>query len=117
VRLQQAFLNIMLNAVQHVGRMVEQWPAAQATLRITTGRDPRPGGRLWVRFADSGPGIHHRLWEQIFALGFSTRTGGTGLGLFIARSLLESMGGTVVVEQSLTPGGTTFRVELPSVAE
>ncbi len=115
IRLQQAFLNIMLNAIQHTGTKLETWPDGLGRLQITTGVDPQDGQRVWVRFADSGPGIHRRLWESIFALGFSTRPGGTGLGLFIARSLVESMGGQIVVEQSLIPVGTTFRVELPAV--
>ncbi len=112
IRLQQAFLNIMLNAIQHTGQKLETWPEGQGRLRITTGVDP-DRQVVWVRFADTGLGIHHRLWDNIFALGFSTRPGGTGLGLFIARSLIESMGGCVCVEESLVPLGTTFLVELP----
>lgn len=115
IRLQQAFLNIMLNAIQHVGKKLEIWPNGPARLQITTGIDPRAGRSVWVQFTDSGPGIHRRLWERIFALGFSTRPGGTGLGLFIARSLVESMGGTLYVERSLVPSGTTFRLELPAM--
>jgi len=112
IRLQQAFLNIMLNAIQHTGQKLETWPEGQGRFWITTGVDP-DRQVVWVRFADTGPGIHHRLWDNIFALGFSTRPGGTGLGLFIARSLIESMDGYVCVEESLVPLGTTFLVELP----
>lgn len=113
LRLQQAFLNMMLNAIQHTALKREQWPKGASRLRITTGLESGPGRVIWVRFADTGPGIHHAQWDAIFALGFSTRPGGSGLGLFIARSLIESMGGTVAVEQSTIPTGTTFRLELP----
>ena len=116
VRLRQVFLNVMLNAVQHTAQKLERWSEDGARLQITTGLDPQAARPVWVRFDDSGPGIHLRLWKDIFALGFSTRPGGTGLGLFIARSLVESMGGTVCVEQSLIPSGATFRVELPAAA-
>jgi signal transduction histidine kinase/predicted RNA-binding protein with RPS1 domain/DNA-binding NarL/FixJ family response regulator len=112
VRLQQAFLNIMLNAVQQCAAKMRGWPKGRGDLVVTTSLDSR-AGRVWVRFVDDGPGIHHELWEAIFALGFSTRAGGTGLGLFITRSLVRSMGGTVSVEKSLIPAGTTFRVTLP----
>ncbi|MGQ9598884.1 MAG: S1 RNA-binding domain-containing protein [Anaerolineae bacterium] len=113
VRLEQVFLNIMLNALQQMSRKLEQWPAGVAVLRIRTGLEAEADRPLWVRFSDTGPGIHRRLWEEIFALGYSTRPGGTGLGLFIVRCLVESMGGTICVEESPVPLGTTFRVELP----
>lgn len=68
-----------------------------------------------VRFKDTGPGIHYKLWEKIFDLGFTTRDGGSGLGLYIARSLVESMGGRIIVENSFIPIGTTFLIELPTL--
>jgi signal transduction histidine kinase/predicted RNA-binding protein with RPS1 domain len=114
VRLQQAFLNVMLNAIQHVAPKRVRWPRGKSQLRIVTGLEPGRGREVWVRFVDTGPGIHRQLWERIFALGFSTRLGGSGLGLFIARSLVESMGGQIAVEQSSLPAGTTFLVELPA---
>ncbi len=113
VRLQQVFANLMLNAVQHTARKMTQWPDGRGRLRISTTWAVDEKRPIQVRFADNGPGIHHQLWENIFALGFSSRPGGTGLGLFIARSLVESMGGQVAVERSVIPIGTTFRVELP----
>jgi signal transduction histidine kinase/predicted RNA-binding protein with RPS1 domain len=110
-RLQQVFLNVMLNAVQQMALI-----SRGGTLRVTTSfEEPRDGARpIKVRFSDEGPGIHRRLWEKIFTLGFSTRPRGTGLGLFIARSLVESMGGRIIVERSVVPIGTTFLVELPA---
>jgi signal transduction histidine kinase len=114
VRLRQVFLNVMLNAIQQMTLKLEQWPSGLGELTIATTVDPEAERPVHVRFADSGPGIHHRLWEQIFALGYSTRPGGAGLGLFIARSLLEAEGGTICVEESLVPLGTVFRIELPA---
>ena len=114
-RLRQVFLNVMLNAIQQITLKLEQWPHGLGELRIATAFDPDAELPVQVRFGDTGPGIHHRLWDQVFALGYSTRPGGSGLGLFIARSLVESMGGTIRVEESLIPLGTVFRVELPAV--
>ena len=113
IHLQQVFLNVMLNAIQHMavksqdGRMLEVGISHQAQ----DGERP-----IKVRFSDNGPGIHKQLWDKVFTLGFSTRPGGTGLGLFIARSLIESLGGTIRVERSVVPLGTTFLVELPQTA-
>jgi len=112
-RLQQAFLNVMLNAVQQM-----ELVSRSGVLRVTTFFESHDGARpIKVRFSDGGPGIHKRLWKEIFALGFSTRPEGTGQGLFIARSLVGSMGGRISVEESLVPLGTTFLVELPALAQ
>jgi signal transduction histidine kinase/predicted RNA-binding protein with RPS1 domain len=109
IQLQQVFANIMLNAVQHMALK----PGGGKILNVTAlyqaeGTD-RP---LQIRFSDTGPGIHRRQWEKIFDLGFTTRLGGTGQGLYIARSLVESLGGRISVERSAIPMGTTFLVEL-----
>ena len=110
MRLQQVFLNIMLNAVQHM----TTFAGKERRLHIATSPgnldNPRP---LKIHITDTGTGIHKQLWQKIFDLGFSTRAEGTGLGLFIARSLAESMGGRIYIEQSLIPLGTTCVVALP----
>ena len=112
--LHQAFLNLMLNAIQHM----ELKSATRRVLTLTTSRHKCngkfQGPCVQIRFKDTGPGIHRQLWEQVFGLGFTTRRGGSGLGLYIARSLVQSMGGRISVEESLVPTGTTFLVELPS---
>ena len=113
VRLQQVFLNVMLNAIQQLALKEEKWPQAWKGLEVSTGLQKEPEPTIWVRFDDTGPGIHRQLWDSVFDLGFSTRPGGTGLGLFIARSLMESMGGEIEVEHSMIPTGTAFRVTIP----
>jgi signal transduction histidine kinase len=115
VRLQQVFANLMLNAVQHTAHKMKQWPDGRGRLQVTTAWEPGEKRPLRVRFIDNGPGIHRQWWDSIYALGFSTRPGGTGLGLFIAKSLVKSMEGAICVEQSFIPSGTTMRVELPAV--
>ncbi len=109
-QLQQVILNLMLNAIQQMALKSQ----TGGTLKVTADcvqRDGQP--QIEIRVQDEGPGIHKQLWEQIFALGYSTRPGGTGLGLFVARSLAGSLGGRLVVEKSIIPIGTTFLIELP----
>lgn len=106
--LEQAFLNVMLNAVQQM--VLKGY--GPGLLKISTTVKEEKCAVVQVRFSDTGPGIHKRLWERIFTPGFSTRPRGTGLGLFIARALIEAMGGRILVEQSIVPLGTTFLVEL-----
>jgi signal transduction histidine kinase/predicted RNA-binding protein with RPS1 domain len=111
LELQQVFLNIMLNAIHQMNLK----PNKGKVLTVTTayqGQERRP---IKIRFSDTGPGIHRRLWERIFDLGFTTRLGGTGQGLYIARSLVESLGGQIQVERSAILIGATFLVELPVI--
>jgi signal transduction histidine kinase len=90
--IQQAFLNLMLNAVQQMALKAEKWKwNGQRILEISTNFEPERG-MVQIRFSDTGPGIHYGHWEKIFTPGFSTR-GGSGLGLFIARNFLHSLGG------------------------
>ncbi|MBI4630979.1 MAG: S1 RNA-binding domain-containing protein [Chloroflexi bacterium] len=108
IAVQQVFLNIMLNAIQQMTLRQD----GHRLLEITTAHEgDRCKHPIKVRFKDTGPGIHKQLWEKIFALGFSTR-GGSGLGLYIARSLVDSLGSKIAVEESFVPVGTTFLVEL-----
>jgi signal transduction histidine kinase len=110
IRLEQAFLNVMLNAVQHMALK----PAGNRILSVTTSWQATDRKRpVQVCFADTGPGIHRQLWEKIFDLGFTTRLGGTGQGLYITRSLIEAGGGQILVKRSVIPLGTTFLVALP----
>jgi len=111
-RLHYVFLNLMLNAVQWTKALPERKGRVRVSVELMT-RD----GASWlqVRFADNGPGIHYNLWERVFDMGMTTREGGSGLGLYIARSLVESMGGHLYVAESLRLLGTTFVAELPAV--
>jgi signal transduction histidine kinase len=100
----------MLNAVQQMELI-----SRDGIVRVLTSFEPYDGSHpIKIRFSDSGPGIHKRLHDKIFDLGFSTRPSGTGLGLYMARSLVRSMGGTISIEESFVPLGTTFLVELPA---
>jgi signal transduction histidine kinase/predicted RNA-binding protein with RPS1 domain/ActR/RegA family two-component response regulator len=108
-RLQQVVLNIMLNAIQHMAAK----SYAGGILEVTALAAAEDGAwPIKLRFSDTGPGIHRQLWEKIFEMGFSTRQDGTGMGLFIARSVATSLGGRISVERSLIPLGTTFLLEL-----
>lgn len=114
IRLLHVFLNLILNAVQHIA----EGPDAAGEVRLLTAlgpaRDARP---VKVRFADTGPGIHRERWEEVFELGYTTREEGHGLGLYIARDAVEKMDGRISVEESFMALGTTFLVELPAAVE
>jgi len=111
-RLQQAFLNIMLNAIQHIGLNNPQGGLLAISSRWDKSSDLLP---IKITFSDDGPGIHRQLFERIFERGVSTRRGGSGLGLYIARSLIGSIGGQICVEDSTLFVGSSFLVELPAI--
>jgi signal transduction histidine kinase/predicted RNA-binding protein with RPS1 domain/ActR/RegA family two-component response regulator len=116
-RLQQVFSNVMLNAVQQVAQKMECLSDGWGMLEVASSCSPEDKALpIKVRFIDAGPGVHRQLWERVFSLGFSTRPGGTGLGLYVARSVVEAMGGKIWIEESHVPLGTTFLVELPCLA-
>lgn len=104
-QVQQIVLNVLLNAIQQRALAYPN-EKGQVLTRITR---IRQRGQLWVRVTveDDGPGIHRGLWERIFELGFTTREGqGSGLGLYIARRLVEDIGGQMRVAESDILWGT-----------
>ncbi|HEV7667227.1 MAG TPA: ATP-binding protein [Thermoanaerobaculia bacterium] len=108
-QLQQVADNVILNALQWCqGRRAKQ-------TEISTHYDPEDATLpIKIRISDTGPGIHRRLQaDTIFELGFSRRQGGSGLGLFVSRALMDAMGGTVVVENSIMDVGTNFLISIP----
>jgi signal transduction histidine kinase len=74
---------------------------------------------LAVRVTDSGIGIHHNQLKRIFKRfyrvpgHFMARFKGTGLGLFIVRSVVERHGGRVYAESEGLGHGSTFTIRLP----
>jgi len=103
--LKQILLNIIMNALQAMeqdgGKLLVETAAA---------------GSESISFiiTDNGPGIPTEAIGRIFDRYFTTKKPGegTGLGLFVTKSLIESMGGEITV-MSRSGGGTTFTVTLP----
>lgn len=105
-KLRQAFLNIVINALQATPR--------GGSVTISTAMITAEGGdRCEIRFRDSGAGIESEALARIFEPFFTTKPDGTGLGLAITKKIIEGHGGTLEVESSLGQG-TTVIVGLPS---
>jgi signal transduction histidine kinase len=101
-QLKQALMNILVNARQVMKE------GGTVVLRTR----PGPGGEAILEIEDEGPGIPPEVAEKIFEPFFSNRGGGTGLGLPIARQIVENHGGRIEVEGRPVKG-TTFRIHLP----
>lgn len=107
----QALVNLLLNAVQQI-ELMRGRGGGRVAIRLTAGqRDDGPV--YWISIEDDGPGIHRRLWERIFEMGYSTRPGGSGVGLSVTRNLIERMAGRIFVAESWPGWGSTFVIELP----
>jgi signal transduction histidine kinase len=102
--LSQALLNIVINAQQAMPH--------GGTLGIEL--DPRPDS-VSVRISDTGMGIAKDDYERILRPFFSTKAGGTGLGLSLVKRIVEEHGGSLRFESELGRG-TTFTVTLPLAA-
>jgi signal transduction histidine kinase len=98
----QALLNLMVNARQVMKN------GGNVTVRTRAGSH----GEVVIEVEDDGPGIPAEVRARIFEVFYSSRGGGTGLGLPIARQIVERHGGTIEVE-SVEGRGTTFRIRLP----
>lgn len=110
--LRQIFSNLVANAIEAIGR--------GGKLRIHVHRsrlwrDGREGVRITI--ADNGPGISCEHRKRIFEPFFTTKSEkGTGLGLWVARGIVQKHGGAIAVHSSTRLGhsGTVFAVFLPA---
>jgi signal transduction histidine kinase len=107
VQLQQVLLNLMLNAIEamrHTG--------GELTIRAQANED----GKLLVSVSDTGVGLLAENSEQIFAPFHTTKSQGTGMGLTITRSIVESYRGRVWATANQN-AGATFHFILPGETE
>ena len=104
-QLRQALLNLLRNAGDAVGEV----GSGRVSVYTRRGSDP---GTAEVVVEDDGPGIVEELAAKIFDPFFSTKEGGTGLGLALTHQIISDHGGTIRVESR--PGhGAAFIVALP----
>lgn len=100
-RLRQIMLNLLMNAKDAVDK------GGQIGVKLS-----RAGGQAEITVTDDGPGISEQDRERIFEPFYSTREGGSGLGLALVKRFVNEAGGSICCEVN---GGTgaTFRIRLP----
>jgi len=99
--IQQVILNLELNGIQAI--------SGAGQVRITLKEEP---GFVAIQVSDTGKGISAEALPRIFKPFFTTRTEGTGLGLSLANSIVQSHQGRIEVSSTLGKG-TQFRIWLP----
>lgn len=110
VQLLQVLLNLTMNAFEALTVI-----RADAR-RVVTRVEPVQDGKICVSVRDTGPGFPDGIVDQLFEAFFSTKAEGTGMGLAIARSIIEAHGGTLSGE-NCAKGGALFTICLPEAIE
>ena len=103
-RIQQVFLNLVLNAIDAMPQ------GGELSVHLTRTGSPRG---VSITFHDSGSGIPAEMQTRLFDPFHTSKPEGLGLGLFISRTIVQDHGGDIKV-QSAPGAGTTFTIRLPA---
>ena len=106
VQLQQVMMNLMINGIDAMKEM-------DATRTLTIKSRRAEGEQVVVSVSDTGVGLPVEEAERIFDPFFTTKLEGTGMGLRISRSIIESHGGSLWVDDP-SPRGASFYFTLPA---
>lgn len=108
VQLRQAVLNLVLNALEAVSESA----IAGRHVRVRTARTEEEA--VLVTVQDAGPGLREGTEERVFEPFYTTKPGGMGMGLSIAKSIIEAHGGIIWARNNRGAAGATFQFTLPS---
>jgi len=106
VQLQQVLLNLILNGIQAM-----KDTAGELTIKSEVGKDDQ----VLISVSDTGVGLPAGKADQIFNAFFTTKPQGSGMGLAISRSIVESHGGRLWALAN-SGRGATFHFTLPTAA-
>jgi signal transduction histidine kinase/ligand-binding sensor domain-containing protein len=106
VQLQQVLMNLMMNSID---AMRDVDGTRELTIKSQRGED----GQVLISVSDTGVGLPPQQADNIFNAFFTTKTHGTGMGLRISRTIVESHGGRLWAADN-SPRGATFQFTLPA---
>jgi C4-dicarboxylate-specific signal transduction histidine kinase len=106
VQLQQVLMNLMMNSI-------DAMKDVNGTRELTIQSQRGENGEVLISVSDTGVGLPSQQAHNIFNAFFTTKTHGTGMGLRISRSIVESHGGRLWAGQN-SPRGATFQFTLPA---
>jgi PAS domain S-box-containing protein len=109
VQLQQVLMNLILNGI-------DAMKDVDGSRELAIESQIAANGQLLISVSDTGVGLPSQKADQIFNAFFTTKTHGTGMGLRISRSIVESHGGCLWAAGN-SQRGATFYVTLPTQAE
>jgi PAS domain S-box-containing protein len=109
VQLQQVLMNLIVNGI-------EAMHGVDRPRELTIKSQPAQNNELLLSVSDTGMGLPRHEADEIFNAFFTTKTHGTGMGLRISRSIVESHGGRLWAADN-SPRGASFCLTLPTKAE
>jgi C4-dicarboxylate-specific signal transduction histidine kinase len=109
VQLQQIMMNLIMNSID---AMKDVDGTRELAIKSQRGQN----GELQVSVSDTGVGLPSKRTDQIFNAFFTTKPHGTGMGLSISRSIVESHGGRLWAAGN-SPCGASFHLTLPTRGE
>jgi signal transduction histidine kinase len=104
-RINQVLSNVLGNAIKFT---------KEGTITIRIEKKEEGGREVLVAIKDSGTGIDPEVLPKLFTKFTSSSRGGTGLGLFISKSIIEAHGGRIWAENNKDGKGATFSFSLPT---
>lgn len=110
--LQQTFVNLVVNARDAGAQKIELRVERTTRSRFRFGVVPDGVPHVHLSVVDDGRGMPPQMMEHVFEPLFTTKKSGTGLGLALARNVIEQHGGSIFVE-SREGEGSTFHIFLP----
>jgi signal transduction histidine kinase/ligand-binding sensor domain-containing protein len=109
VQLQQVLMNLMMNSID---AMKDVDGTRELTIQSQRGGE---NGEVLISVSDTGAGLPPQQADKLFNAFFTTKTHGTGMGLRISRSIVESHGGRLWAADN-SPRGATFQFTLPAAS-
>ncbi len=106
VQLQQVLMNLVMNSI-------DAMKDVEGTRELTIQSQRREDGQVLISVSDTGVGLPPQQADKIFDAFFTTKTQGTGMGLRISRSIVESHAGRLWAADN-SPRGARFCFTLPS---
>jgi signal transduction histidine kinase len=109
----QAVSNLLDNALHFATQLPE---AGRVRLEVSLDPEPDPARPLVIAVMDNGPGIRASMRDRLFEPRHSGKEQGTGMGLFIARSFIEGLGGSLnLADRGVRWAETRFEIRLPVI--
>jgi signal transduction histidine kinase len=105
VRILEVISNLLGNAIKFTTK--------GAGRRIITIKTEKKDGETNVSIKDTGPGIHPEIMPKLFSKFVTNSSGGTGIGLFISKGIVEAHGGKIWAENNTDVKGATFTFSIP----
>jgi C4-dicarboxylate-specific signal transduction histidine kinase len=108
VQLKQVLMNLLLNGM-------DAMKDVDTTRQLIANSQPAKNVQIMVSVSDTGAGLPQQWADQVFNAFFTTKPQGTGMGLCISRSIVESHGGRLWAADS-SGRGASFRLTYPQKA-